>query len=147
MRSICNAVLALLALVACGSPTFRVLHHRQDLAAARAEEFARVAFVERDAGRAYALLWDEGKKRVSSDSVAAGIMKMHPKGYPVQIKAMEYEPIFGQPAMNIFLDGSGADEEFHYRLILQGTAETNYRVSDFFRGSGPYPPSPNRKPL
>ena len=146
MRATWGASLVVLTLVACQT-SVRVLNHRQDLAAVRAEEFARVAFVEHDAQRAYELLWDEGRKRVSAEWVADGIVAMHPKGYPIEVKATAYEPIFGQPAMNIFLDGGGSGEEFHYRLILQGTAETNYRVSDYFRGSGPYPPSPLRKPL
>lgn len=140
-------VIAMASVVACGTPVVRVLEHRPGMAAAQAETWARAAFVEQDAQRAYDLFWEEGKKRVTRDWIAEGIVEMHPNRYPSEIHATEYEPILGQPAMMIFLRGSGSGEEFHYRLILHGTVQTDYRVSDFFRGSGPYPPSPVRKPL
>jgi hypothetical protein len=130
-------------LLAC-VPTVTRLEHRPDLAAKVASDFAQVAFVEHDARRAYDLLWEQGKARVQFEK---SLVEMHPQGYPTEVNAVEYEPIFGQPAMNIFLHGVRGEEQYYYRIVVQGTAPTGYKVSDCLRGSGPYPPSPARKPL
>jgi len=133
-------------LLAC-VPTVRRLEHRPDLAAKAASDFAQVAFVDHDARRAYELLWEQGKARVPLAEFEKALVEMHPQGYPTEVSAVEYEPIFGQPAMNIFLHGVRGEEQYYYRIVVQGTAPTGYRVSDCLRGSGPYPPSAARKPL
>ena len=133
--------------VGCGLSEFHRFHHRPDMAANSAVEFARAAFVEKDDGKAFKLLWDGGRQPVSREWLAESVRKMHPNGYPTEVKAIEYEPVPGQPAMSIYLRGTNGSEEFLYRLLLQGTSDTGYKVSDFFRGNGPYPTSPLRKPL
>jgi hypothetical protein len=119
------------------------------MAAESAEEFAQVAIIDNDPERAHSLLWEQGKVRLSVDEIAQGLERMHPEGRPTKIRAIEYEPVFGQPAMNIFLRGTGINDsdDAYYRFVMMGTEESGYRVADFMRGSGPYPPSSIRKPI
>jgi hypothetical protein len=142
-------VIGLLALStsACGMPTVRQLRHQPSIAAESAEKFARVAFVEGNVKAAYDLIWEEGKRRLSVDAAARAIADINKAGRPSEVEATEYEPILGQPAMNIFLHGKGEAGDFYYRFVMMGTEDTGYRVADFFKGSGPYPPSNMRKPL
>ena len=137
----------LLLSLACGLEVFHRYHHRPDLAARSAEEFARAAFVERNEEKAMQFYWNEDGNRITRADLSALVRKMHPDGFPSDVKATDYEPVVGQPAMTIYLRGSNGKEEFIYRLLLQGTSDTGYKVSDFFRGLGPYPASAYRKPL
>ena len=142
-----SIMLCSLLAVGCGMPTVRQLKHQPSLAAESAEQFARTAFLERDTKSAYDLMWDESKRRYTSQQIEEVIHNLHTAGYPSSVEATDYEPIFGQPAMNIFLHGSSQSEEFYYRFVMMGTADTGYKVSDILRGSGPYPPSSLRKSL
>ena len=49
--------------------------------------------------------------------------------------------------MNIFLSGVAGKERFYYRLVMEGTKETDYAVDGIWRSDGPYPPSNLRKRL
>jgi hypothetical protein len=117
------------------------------MAAEGAEKFARLAFVEGNAREAYELIWDEGKQRMSFDSAAKTLVEMNKAGRPSHVDATEYEPVPGQPAMSVFLHGTGETGDFYYRLMMMGTEDTGYHVADFYKGSGPYPPSPTRRSL
>jgi len=55
--------------------------------------------------------------------------------------------LMGQKAMNIYLLGGDNDEKFYYRFVMEGTQETDYLVSGFWRNESPYPPSNMRKSL
>jgi hypothetical protein len=141
------AGLVALSISACGMPTVRQLRHQPSMAAESAEKFARVAFVQGNAKEAYELMWEEGKRRLGVDAVTGTIVDFNKAGRPSVVEATEYEPILGQPAMNIFLHGKGEAGDFYYRFVMMGTEETGYRVGNFFKGSGPYPPSNIRKRL
>jgi hypothetical protein len=117
------------------------------MAAESAEAFARVAFIEGNARGAYELMCEEVKQKNSVEAVVASIDAMNTPGRPSVIEATEYEPIFGQPAMNIFLHGQTETGDIYYRFVMIGTEETGYRVGSFFKGSGPYPSSSIRKRL
>lgn len=137
-----------LFLVLFSSGCIRVLHHDEQKAAIEAEKFAEVAFVQQDFKQAYNTISDELKKYISLDEFTSTIEKMHPDGYPLNVSAVEYEPVPGQQAMNIFL--CGQDEQgdyYYYRFVMQGTADKGYEVNGCFRGNGPYPNSSMRQPL
>jgi hypothetical protein len=149
-RSICLAILVPLLTIsasACGVPTVRQLRHQPTMAAESAEAFARVAFIEGNARGAYELMCEEVKHKYSVEAVVASIDAMNTPGRPSVVEATEYEPIFGQPAMNIFLHGRTETRDIYYRFVMIGTEQTGYRVGDFFKGNGPYPPSSIRKRL
>src|SRR5262249_14948739 len=135
------------ATFACGPPVVRQLRHEPGKAAESAEQFARVALVEGDVQGAYELLWEDGKRRLSAAAFAEALADMNKKGRPTTVEATDYEPVFGQPSMMIFLHGKGGTEDFYNRFHMMGTQDTGYRVADFFKGSGPYPPSSIRRSL
>ena len=76
-----------------------------------AAKFAELAFVQSDYAGAHALLSPQLEQATAGDKLAAGVGKMHPKGRPSEVKAIEFEPLPGQRAMNIYLKGTQSDEE------------------------------------
>jgi hypothetical protein len=127
-------VLALLAeLIGCAEK----VEHDPATAAAKAEEFARVAFVHRDAERSYDLLALGTRRYVSLEKHKEVIARLHPKGYPNAVEAGESEPMPGEKAIYIFLAGQNTGERFYYRFTMEGTATTGYRVLQFDRSKGP----------
>ncbi len=147
MKRIWGLLLVMLFVIGCGVPTVTFLHHDENKAAVEAEKFAQVAFVQHDTQGAYKAFADEMKKEITFEIMADALKKMHPTGYPKVVSAVEFEPMLGQKAMNIYLHGKNDREDFYYRFVMGGTEETGYRVTGFFRGNGPYPGSSMRMPL
>ena len=93
--------LLVLALAGCvGS-----VRHDETLAAKRALEFVRVAFIDKNLDRAYEMLAAGGKRHVPLDKFKQSMAAMHPRGYPSKVTAVEYEPMAGEKAIYIFLRG------------------------------------------
>ncbi len=144
-----RAVKIFLAVIFCILVAFfsvNVISHDQRSAAATAEHFANAAFVKNDVASAYLDLSAEMQRAFPAGELTAEISKLHPAGRPTEVAAIEYGPILGQKAMNIYLKGSGGNEAFYYRLLMVGTKEQGYKVGGFWRGNGPYPSSA-RRPL
>ncbi|MGP0066412.1 MAG: hypothetical protein ACLQGP_22840 [Isosphaeraceae bacterium] len=143
-----DRVRTLWVLAMCGLSTscIRIISHDESKAANTAAEFARAAFVARDYPRAYGLLASSARSQVTLQKLTESIAEMHPKGFPSQVDAAEYEPMPGQRAMNIYLNGTGEGEAYFYRLLMEGDAPSGYGVIGLYRSNGPPPPS-NRKPL
>jgi hypothetical protein len=135
---------AALAIAAC---SIGVIDHDPSIAAARAVEFADLAFVQGAAERSHDLLTDDTKKTTSVAAFGEVLQRMHPKTRPPSVRATEFEPVPGQKMISIFLRGENGDELFFYRLVMSGTASAGYRVAGLFRGSGPYPESKLRREL
>jgi hypothetical protein len=51
----------------------------------------------------------------------------------------------GEKAIYIFLIGDNSGEHFYYRLTMEGTAATGYRVLRLDRSIAPYPPSNDKQ--
>lgn len=128
------------------SSCVRVIEHNQTAAASAAEHFATTAFIKKDYPTAHGLLSPASRESIPLEKLAEQVDKMHPTVFPAEVKAIEYEPMPGQTAMQIYLKGSAEKEEFYYRLVMSGDRHSGYQVSGLWRGSGPYPPSA-RKPL
>ena len=58
--------------------------------------------------------------------------------------ATEYEPMSGEKAIYIFLKGQNRDEQFAYRVTLEGTAAAGYRVLKIDQGMA-FPTLSNQK--
>ena len=116
------------------------IDHDETSAAKSAFEFARVAFVKRDIENGYALLSDSAKRYVSLEKFKEVVFQLHPKAFPKSVTATEYEPVPGDKTIYIYLIGENSGERFYYRLAMEGTATTGYRVVRLYRGDGPYPP-------
>jgi hypothetical protein len=107
--------------------------HNVESAAARAEEFARVTFVNQNVDGGYDLLADGTRRYVTRDKMKEVVARLHPKSYPATVKAGDSEPMHGEKAIYIFVAGEARDEHFYYRLTMEGTAATGYRVLQFDR--------------
>ena len=123
------------------------IDHDEALAGRRAVEFAQAAFVKHDMGKGYDLLSASAKRYVSLEKFKETVSRLHPRAFPTSVTATEYEPMAGEKAIYIFLNGENSGEHFYYRLTLEGTAATDYRVSTLDRGSGPYPSSDKKQKL
>ena len=121
------------------------IRHDEASAGKKAEEFARFVFVKQDFENGYTLLADGTKRYVSLEQFKTVLAKLHPKAFPRTVTALEYEPMPGEKAIYIFLNGENSGEHFYYRLTMEGTATTGYKVMRFDRASQPYPPSNEKK--
>jgi hypothetical protein len=121
------------------------VHHDEAAAGKKAEEFAQVTFVKQDVENGYTLLAEGTKRYVSAAQFKAVVEKLHPRTLPKTVTASEYEPMFGEKAIYIFLTGENSGEHFYYRLTMEGTATTGYRVLRVDRAGAPYAPSSDKK--
>lgn len=128
------------------SSCVRVIEHNQAAAATAAEHFAATAFIKKDYPTAHGLLSPASRESIPLEKLGEQVAKMHPALFPTEVKAIEYEPMPGQAAMQIYLKGSAEREEFYYRFVMSGDRHSGYQVSGLWRGSGPHPASA-RKPL
>ncbi|HET9549286.1 MAG TPA: hypothetical protein VFQ03_03870 [Candidatus Binatia bacterium] len=114
------------------------------MAAKRAIEFARVVLINKNLERGYELLSDGGKRHVPLDKFKQTILAMNARGYPSRVTATDYEPMPGEQAIYIFLRGQNGDEQIQYRITLEGTAATGYRVLKLDQGAS-FPSLSNQK--
>jgi hypothetical protein len=110
--------------------------HDETLAAKRAMEFAETVFVQNDLEKGYRLLSDGARRHVPIEKFKETVRRMHPKGYPTSVAAREFEPMpGGEKAIYIFLTGDGSGDRFDYKLTLEGSSATDYRVSNLEPGT------------
>jgi hypothetical protein len=121
--------------------------HDPAMAGKKAEEFAQIVFVKQDIENGYPLLSDATRRYVSREQFKAVLAKLHPRAYPKNVTASEYEPMPGEKAIYVFLMGENSGERFYYRLTLEGTATTPYRILRLDRSTEPYPSSSDKKKL
>lgn len=126
--------------ISCAKP----IQHDENIAAKRAVEFARVVLIDKNLERGYELLSDGGKRHVPLDKFKQTILSMNARGYPSRVTATDYEPMPGEQAIYIFLRGQNGDEQIHYRITLEGTAATGYRVLKLDQGAS-FPSLANQK--
>ena len=110
--------------------------HDQNLAARRALEFGRVAFIEKNLDKGYDLLAAGGRRHVPREKFKQSIAAMHMRDYPTKLAAIEYEPMADEKAIYIFIRGQNGEEQFNYRFTMEGTAATDYKVLKVDQGSG-----------
>jgi hypothetical protein len=108
--------------------------HNPNLAAQKAEEFATLAFVKRDFDAAYGLLAESTQSHVPLAQFKQTLIKNQTEARPVKIVAKEYEPMPGEKAIYVFLTGENGSEQFSFRITMEGTAESGYKVLRFDPG-------------
>jgi len=126
--------------IGCAKP----IQHDENMAAKRAVEFARVVLIDKNLERGYELLSDGGKRHVPLDKFKQTILSMNARGYPSRVTATDYEPMAGEKAIYIFLRAQNGDEQIQYRITLEGTAATDYKVLKIDQGAG-FPTLSNQK--
>ena len=123
------------------------IRHNQDMAAIEAVRFAKIAIIDRNYEQARTRLALRTLNQTSVAKLQNAIENIHKAGVPTSIKAIRYEPLPGQRAMRIYLEGKSANEDFLYLFVMEGDADAGYHVSDVFRLGGTIPPSGLIKPL
>ena len=147
MKKIIILILLILSITYISYGQVRILHHDEDMAARSAEKFAKTTFVDQDFNAGYSLILEKYRKDLSLEEFTDMVNQLHPKGYPTEIKAIEFEPILGQAGMRIFLEGMNHNEQFYYHFVMEGEKATGYTVLTMFRGETEYPPSKLKKKL
>lgn len=117
-----------------------------DMAALSAVSFAKESFVDLNQPVAYGFLTEGMQRKLNEDQFINLVAEMHPKAFPRVVTAMEYEPVPGRDAMNIFLYGENGEKKFYYRLTMSGAPSGGYNVAGLFRIAAPAP-STSRQPL
>jgi hypothetical protein len=151
MRKISRALIFGAALLACNAcvplvPNFSFSRHDPDQAAVGAIIFAKEAFIDLNQPEAYGFLSEEVRQKTSYDQYIDLIARMHPEGFPKEVRATGYEPIPGGEAMFIWLYGEGDGEQFHYRVTMRGKAPAGYEVAEVIRAART-PPQSSVAPL
>jgi len=118
-------LLLLFVLVASCAESTR---HDENLAAVRAIEFVQITLIDKNLDKGYQLLAAGGKRHISLDKFKETMIRLHPRGFPVKITAKEYQPMPGEKALWIYLNGENGDEQFHYRLTMEANDNGDYKV-------------------
>ena len=125
-RSIFRALTALLVTVLGLAGCAESPKQNENLAAQRAVEFAGIVLVNKDFDRGYELLSDGGKRHISLAKFKETMIRLHPRGFPTNVTAKEYQPMPGENALWIYLNGQ--NPEMHYRVTMEATASGDYKV-------------------
>jgi hypothetical protein len=128
--------------IAWGVGCFKALRHNPDSAAIQAVLFAKTAIIERNFSSAYGMLATSTQQGLTAEQFRNLIITFHPNSWPKSVSAVEYEPLPGQKAMNIYLYGKERDETFLYKFVMEGTEDVGYKVAAISRLSDPLPTSP-----
>lgn len=121
--------------------------HSPSVAGQKAEEFAVLAWVKQDYNAAYLLLAEGTRRHVSPEQFKQTLTKDQSSVRPARIVAREYEPMAGEKAIYIYLTGEDGGGPSAYRITLEGTASSGYKVLRFDRGAGFNLPGGERKKL
>jgi hypothetical protein len=131
---------AVLLLAGCAvAPQVRTLNHSPSSAASVAQRYVDLLVVQQNVDAAYALVDTDARARISSTELKDAVTKAPGYGLVTSIQATEYQPVPGQPAIDIFLTGSGGGATVYYVVRLSGTADKGYQVNDLGVQSEPYP--------
>ena len=115
---------------ACSKP----LPHDEVLAGKRALEFSEAAFVKRDYDAAYKLLSDRAKAYQSIENFKTAVARWELDASPTNLKVTASDPIPGEGnALNIRLVEQNTSKPFAYRVTMERTPASDYRVALFRR--------------
>jgi len=121
-RALTTSLLAVVWLTGCAEST----KQDENLAAQRAIEFAQIVLVNKNFEQGYQLLSDGGKRHISPAKFKETMARLHPSGFPTSVTAKEYQPMPGENALWIYLNGE--NPEMHYRVTMEATASGDYKI-------------------
>ena len=115
---------------ACSKPP----PHDEVLAGKRALEFSEAAFVRRDYADAYELLSDKAKAYQSIENFKKAVGRLELDASPTNLKVTGSEPLPGEVnALDIILVEQNTSKPFAYRVTMERTPASDYRVALFRR--------------
>ena len=129
LHALTGCLLAVMWLTGCA----KSIKQDENLAAQRAIEFAGIVLVEKNFDRGYELLSGKGKRHISPAKFKETMARLHPGGFPTSVTAKEYQPMPGENALWIYLEGQ--NPEVHYRLTMEATASGDYKVLTLDNGA------------
>lgn len=139
---------ALLLTEGCAlAPRARVLNHSPSAAAEVADRYVDLLVVQQDADAAYELVDADARRRISSAALVESVAKSPGYGEVTSVEAVEYQPVPGQPVVDIFLTGSAGDATYYYAVRLSGTVDEGYLVNDLWIQTEPFEASDLRQDL
>jgi hypothetical protein len=142
-RFLLRALALMTILASCAG----AVKHDEVRAAKRALEFGRLVLFEKNFDKGYELLADGGKRHVPRDKFKQSIAAMHARSYPTKLTAIEYEPMADEKAIYIYVTGQNSEEQFSYRLTMEGSAATDYRVLKIDQGTGFFTLASRKQPF
>ena len=125
-----------IALAATFAGCARDIEHDPDRAGRAAVDFIRVAFIEDNLPEAYRLMAPAGRRYIPIDKFIQTMKTIHPRSRPTRVTATDYSPVPSEKAIYVYLASSNGEEQFSYRITLDGTAASGYKVLKIERGSG-----------
>lgn len=137
--------IALLTFILSVSCTAYYIKHNPKQAVSQALTFSMRAFVSRNYPEAYQLIRKDIPSDFTVEKLGNMIIGMHPSGeFPKEIIPLEYEVVPGQKQINVYFYGESSNEKHYYRIVMVGTEETGYSVSELYRKLEPFPNSESR---
>jgi hypothetical protein len=122
--------ISLFFFLACSKPP----PHDEVLAGKRALEFSEAAFVRRDYAAAYELLSDKAKAYQSVENFKKAVGRLELDASPTNLKVTGSEPLPGEVnALDIILVEQNTSKPFAYRVTMERTPASDYRVALFRR--------------
>ena len=121
-RALTGCLITVVWLTGCA----KSIKQDENLAAQRAIEFARLVLVDKNFDQGYELLSDNGKRHISSAKFKETMTRLHPRGFPTGVTAKEYQPMPGENALWIYLNGE--NPEMHYRVTMEASPSGDYKV-------------------
>ena len=131
---LCAVFLVLTGAVGCVSS----VKHSPDEAASVATDFASTLIVEQDA-TSRSMTDRESRPEGFDAARLRGIAERTPRyGEITEIVAIEFEPVIGESAIDIFLEGLSPAGRVYYRVRILGTMEKGYRPAAFVASDTPF---------
>src|SRR5947209_11904594 len=88
-------------IILASSSCVTAIQHNPDMAAIKAVQFAKLAFIQQDYESASKLLPAGQQNSSGAEKIKELVTKMHPTSYPTKVTATDYEPVPGQKAIKI----------------------------------------------
>jgi len=108
------------------------------LAASKAFDYVRLAYVDGDARTAYVLLSDDAKAAQSLEQFTTALESARSGGAPDSVRVTGYEMSMDDDLMLIYLSGKAADREFYYQATLEGSITAGYGIDSIVEKGTPF---------
>jgi hypothetical protein len=140
MKHTLPILIALMALTLFINCTAYYIKHNPKQALSQALSFSTKSFVNQNYSEAYKLLRKDISPDFTVEKFKELVVGMHPSSeFPKGIIPIEYEVIPGQKQINVYLYGESPNEKHYYCIVMIGTEDLGYSVSELYRRGEPFP--------
>lgn len=140
LKIIALTLLVLNILFAC---TVYKVNHEPKVAVSAAMQFANDALIKHDFVSAYELLQEKKPDGFTANTLENLIIEMHiGVELPDSLEPYMYRVQPQSKIINVYLKGQNRNSSTFYNVTLEGTRETGYVVTEFFRNPEKVLPDP-----